>query len=358
MKIGIVTQPLLNNYGGYLQAWALQEQLRKMGHEPITIDYLPPQKSWYKFIFSWCKTIVLKCIDNRKKRQFIKPFKRSEKFHIFLQKNMVLTPIVHCYTSDLVTKFGFDALIVGSDQVWRPCYNKFLEDMFLRFAYNDNIIKIAYAASFGVDNWEYSDTEEKSCRLYAKSFDAISVREESGITLCKKHLGIDAIEVIDPTLLHSKEDYEKLCANIPRIVEPFLAGYILDFSSEKQAFIEKISRQYGLKFRIFSANADAKLSIEDWLAIYRDASYIITDSFHGTIFSIIFHKPFLSITNESRGSSRFNSLLKKLKLGDRLMKISEQKVLSSNIDWCIVDKCIESYRKTATTFLNNHIILS
>ncbi len=354
MKIGIVTQPLIANYGGFLQAWALQEQLRQMGHEPQTIDYLPGATPWYLLVRSWIKTIALLCIGKR--RPFVQrrpAVERIEMFDKFARNNMSLTKRVHSYKSSLVNEYGFDAVITGSDQVWRPIYNKYLQDMFLSFVKKPNIKKIAYAASFGVDNWEFTPEHTKSCGRLAKKLDAISVRESSGVALCKNHLDVDAIEVLDPTLLHGKEDYEKLCADIPKTEAKYLASYVLDLTPEKKAFIEHIAQQQNLPLRIFSAYQNAKLTIEEWLAIYRDAQYVVTDSFHGTVFSILFHKPFLSIVNKRRGASRFYSLLQKLGLENCMVTSIKDVplIVPQAIDWIQMEQKLAQHRLFATHFL-------
>ncbi len=353
MKIGIVTQPLHANYGGFLQAWALQEKLRKMGHDPQTIDYMPdPSLPWYILLRSWIKTLFLRGIG--KTRPFAKRLPAAERmdiFESFVSKHMSLTPRIHSYKSNLVREYNFDAVITGSDQVWRPLYNAHLQDMFLRFVKKPGIKKIAYSCSFGVDNWEFTQEQTEECGNLAKRLDAISVRENSGIALCKTHLGVSAVEVLDPTLLHTKDDYEKLCADIPRAQEPFLASYVLDITPEKQVLIESIAQRHGLPLRIFSAHNNATLSIEEWLAIYRDATYVVTDSFHGTVFSILFHKPFLSIVNENRGASRFHSLVSKFELNNRLLHTLNDKATSETIDWFRVDEKLRQLRLDSTDFI-------
>ncbi len=352
MKIGIVTQPLLNNYGGYLQAWALQEQLRKMGHEPITINYIPARTKWYRYLFSWIKTILLLCIG--KKREFAKvtpPAKRNSVFDSFVNNHLSLTPIVHKYSPKLVEEYGFDAVITGSDQVWRPIYNGYIEDMYLRFVRKEGVKKMAYAASFGVDTWEYTSEQTKKCKRWAQQLNTVSVREESGVKLCKDYLNVDAIEVLDPTLLHTSEDYAKLCADIPCATEPYLASYVLDITPEKQQYIEQKAQEQGLPLRIFSAGKDAELSIEEWLSIFRDAKYVITDSFHGTVFSILFHKPFFSIVNVERGASRFYSLLSKFGLENCLITSLDNTPIEAPTEWVDVNAKLEALRNQSTEFL-------
>ena len=132
MKIGILTQPLKANYGGILQNWALQQVLIKLGHEPITIDLLP-QPSLSRFILSTVKSLILWFIPS-KRRKFVRwHYKRSPLFEKFVENKIKKTDVCHRYSMELVRKYHLDALIVGSDQTWRPLYNKnVLYDMFLR----------------------------------------------------------------------------------------------------------------------------------------------------------------------------------------------------------------------------------
>ncbi len=355
MKIGIVTQPLIANYGGFLQAWALQEILRKMGHSPVTIDYIPQRCSWYIYVLSWCKTIIYYFMG--KPRSFIGPLKRGRFFEEFVKKNISITDRQSCYNNKIIKKYGFEVIVTGSDQVWRPMYNVHIQDMYLRFVKEANVKKLAYAASFGVDNWEYTPEQTKSCAQLANKFVAISVREKSAVDLCGNYLGVDAIEVLDPTLLHSAGDYEKLCIDIPKATEPFLASYVLDYTPEKQVVIDNIAKRYGLNVRFFSAHEDASLSVEEWLAYFRDAEYVVTDSFHGCVFSIIFNKPFIAMTNKGRGETRFLSLLSMLGLGNRLLtSVSAIDKIRQPINWVYVSKKINNLKESSIYFLKQNLI--
>lgn len=353
MRIGIVTLPLVSNYGGYLQAWALQEKLRKMGHDPITVDYrrrLP----WACLLRQWTKTFVLRCIG--KVRPYLEATpQRSNLFANFVSKNIKMTKLVNRYSENLLSKYKLEAIVVGSDQVWRawkvPGF--ILEDYFLRFVKSEKILKVAYAASFGVDEWIYTPSQTKKCSRLAMQFNAISVRENSGVALCKDYLGVEAVEVLDPTLLHTSADYEKLCAGVPVQSESVMLCYILDKTPEKSAYIEKMAQERGLSLREVTAEIGAELSVEQWLAMFRDARFVVTDSFHGTVFSILFHKPFVSIVNSERGATRFYSLLKRFGLEERLMKTLDDSVFFPEIDWSIVDIRLDESRKQSTQFLLN-----
>lgn len=321
MKIGILTQPLLRNYGGILQNYALQTILRRMEHEVYTFDLL--KYTWKDWSIEYIKTIVKKIIGREakfpitptKKKQMEKPLRK------FVHKNIVLTTRVRKITWDLVEKHNLDTLVVGSDQVWRPIYNYSIEDMFFRFADGKEIKKVAYSASFGVDQWEFSPAQTKDCALLAKKIDAISVREASGVELCKKYLGVEATHTLDPTLLLTAEDYNALCKHIQKR-EPFVFAYILDMDEKKVAEIKSFAQAKGLPYFIKSADNDVKDTdtVELWLSYFRDAAFVVTDSFHGSAFSINYNKDFFVFGNANRGNSRFDSLLSLLNLKQRMVE--------------------------------------
>lgn len=309
MKVCIVTQPLHNNYGGVLQNYALQKALRDMGYEPITIDYVGSRPTRIKVLLSGLKTVALCFLG--KKRPFLRINIRNRNNQEFVNKYLNLTRSVSSYNVDIVKGLGAEAVIVGSDQVWRARYNKdTLEDMYLKFLGNHQIKRIAYAASFGVDNMdEYTQEQIIECGKLLEQFDVVTVRESSGVMLCENYFRVKAEQVLDPTFLLKKEDYLKLCANVPIKQSKFLTAYILEQSVEKKNRVESIARNKNLEIVYFSAEANAKLSIEEWLAIFRDAEYIVTDSFHGVVFSIIFNKVFEVEYNANRGNTRVDSLL-------------------------------------------------
>lgn len=311
MKYAILTHPLLNNYGGLLQNYALQQILKKMGQESITVDFLRVVASPLRvYILSWCKNLLCFFIPGKKSRfsRYSTIGRRMKWSESFVERWIYKTKIKTKLSNDDFN--GFDGIIVGSDQVWRPKYVYNIKNYFLNFIKKKNIKRVAYAASFGVDEWEYSKKLTNQCSTLAKKFNAISVRETSGVRLCKEHLDVDATYVLDPTLLLSKDSYCALCKEISVSHEAFLAAYVLDVNDAVRLQCESIAKDRGLQLKFFEAGKNASLTVPEWLAMFRDASYVVTDSFHGTVFSIIFGKEFKCIYNEKRGSARFESLLK------------------------------------------------
>lgn len=328
MKIGIVTQPLKSNYGGILQNWALQQVLKKLGHEPITIDALPRDVTYKYFIVQNILSIIALFIPGKKRRFIPLYMHRPSLFDDFVKKHIVTTETMKVRTSSVLRKYSIDAIIVGSDQVWRPLYNIGCEmDPFLGFAKDFKGIKASYAASFGTEFWEYTEKQTRDCKSLIKNFKKVSVREPSGIDLCKKYLGVEADLVLDPTLLLSKVDYMELIDSTPKYCDkPFLAAYVLNGNDNISQKVKQKAAELNLKPIIFTADCDASLAIEQWLSIFRDADYIITDSFHGSIFSFIFNKDFEYVANNKRGASRF--------------KVIENLLIEKNTD-LLRSKCID-----------------
>ena len=360
MKIGILTQPLRNNYGGLLQAYALKKVLEDLGNEVWILQREAPQ--WYErtrsFLIAPKLKMVMKVILRKPSgltQEESKLISReTDKFvnKYFLNKSPRLLSTLKL--KEYVEENGFDAIVVGSDQVWRPFYNADIRNNFLDFCVgNTAISRIAYAASFGVDTWEFSEKQTEACRRLAPLFDVISVREDSGVELCRKYLGVSATHVLDPTMLLEKDDYVKL---IQEWGEQHSQGnlfcYILDAANKKTTFIDEAKRKTGLTpFRVYPRLAHTKKNVRkkpddciyprvtQWLRAFIDAEMVITDSFHGCVFSIIFNIPFWCIGNPERGNTRFDSLLKLFHLEDRRIGTNVQDMdFKAPVDWYSVNE--------------------
>lgn len=381
MKIGILTQPLIVNYGGLLQNYALQQVLLRAGHEVETIDWYPSYNSLRERLYR-VKRAMLSVFFPEKYPKF--RYQPTEEERKVIQRNtnyFISTYINH--TEKVRSEEGFitkakerkyDAYVVGSDQCWRPRYNAFLSSMFLDFTKGEKTKRIAYAASFGTDQWEFTQEMTSICAPFAQRFDFVSVREDSGVKLCKEHLGVNAVHVLDPTLLLTKEDYIHL---IEAEKEPKAKGtlfnYILDPDTVKSAFINRVAKERGLKsFQVLPkcqaetrTKDDIKNRIEDcvfpgvttWLRAFMDAEMTIVDSFHGMVFSIIFNKPFWVIGNANRGMSRFTSLLKVFHLEERLLDANQLHKVDINrpIDWASVNTILEHKRDECKNLLLTEI---
>lgn len=360
MKIAIITQPLRTNYGGILQNYALQTVLRKLGHEPITIDYDCRYPKW-RWVMGRMKSILM---GTRHHIEF-PHYGRSgqENLNRFIHENIITTKPVKKPTRTKIERLGAEAVVVGSDQVWSPLCNvpiEFMGNMYLDFLEGWKGLRVAYAASFGSSEWQYTADQTRECSRLVQAFDAVSTREKSGVSLCKEYLNKVAVHVLDPTLLLTAEHYERIIGNIKCRYEhkPYLFAYILDMTEEKKEFLENKASDLGLSLYLKGANDDIAWddSIEEWLATIHEASYVVTDSFHGTVFSILFHRPFLSMINNRRGADRFYSLLNLLELSNRAITMANISAAEDiDVDWAKVDSLIKDRKQFSMEFLKSAI---
>lgn len=373
MKIGILTLPLNSNYGGVLQAYALQTVLKRMGHDVLEVE-LKKNLRWqypplWKIPLSFGKRFLFKYIVRRKNQKIL--LERYERKIYPLLVHDILEFISKYIKQFKVDKFidckgKFDVWICGSDQIWRYKYYPFFEsdiaNVYLKFLGDDSCKRIAYAASFGTDNWEYPAKETAECKNWIQKFDAVSVREETGVKLCSTYYDIKAKHVLDPTMLLSKDDYVDLIekSDVPKSTGNLFC-YILDNTDEKMNVVKNIEKQRHLSS--FFMNGDCgnwtedlekriQPPVESWLRAFYDSEFIVTDSFHACVFSILFHKQFLVIGNKERGLARIYSLLSMFGLEDRLtsdtgLDINRMKT----IDYDRVDEILAKHREESRTFL-------
>lgn len=368
----ILSQPLRCNYGCLLQAFALQKVVKNLGFEVVTNStFLKSKrrlsvKKIYNFSLRKAKEVAKIILGyNRLTPQKFKII--SQNTQKFIDK-YINTENIDTITEEQINRF--DIFIVGSDQVFRKQYSP-VTAYFLEALKNINDkIKLAYAASFGTDDLsEWSQEEIEICKTLAPKFKAISVREDSGVEIFKRYFDTTAELVLDPTLLLKKEDYLKtIDEEDSEIKDNILMCYVLDKTPEKTHIINQIKNQIGLDLleimpeETFNKNAKDITkciypSVSKWLAGFRDASFVITDSFHGTVFSIIFNKPFVCIANKERGLSRFTSLLKIFGLENRLIFSPEDlsQELLENIDYNRVNAINHNWQKKSFEFLKNNL---
>ena len=216
----------------------------------------------------------------------------------------------------------FDAIIVGSDQIWRPKYfirlwgGKF-SNAFLDFTSSWNVRRIAYAVSFGSNELEIPIAQIDLLSKLCDNFYSISVREKDGLELCSRYLSVHAEQVLDPTLLLNMTDYLSISrGHRENNTYTQLFCYVLDRNDEINDLIEIVSKNKGVPPFFFNNNniqdnieSRVYKTVERWIQSFVEAEFIITDSYHACVFSILFQKPFVVLGNKNRGLSRFSSLL-------------------------------------------------
>ena len=356
MKIALLNLPYDNNYGGNLQRYALMKVLQDMGHDVTHLNlrfhyHLP----WYKKFYVYSKRIILKYIFGRNIRINQERYsqqnyeKQCSVTEPFYQKYIKHTePITNL--KQLRQYQDFDAYMVGSDQVWRKrIAGRYLKSMFLDFLRKDAKAKrIAYGVSLGVAENELNEKEIKQLSELYRRFDAVSVREDSALNLLQQYGWTEphGVQVLDPTMFLSKKDYMQLISNAPTVPSKGnLFCYILDKTGEKSLLIKQKAEELHLKPFELGLSDDKPASIEQWLRSFADSEYVITDSYHGLVFSIVFNKPFYLIRNMFRGNARFDSLL-------NLISLSKK---DDSPNWSY-NNCVIPARDKSLTFLRKNLV--
>lgn len=376
MKIAILTLPLHTNYGGILQCYALQTVLERMGHKVFVIEQKikPARLPLHLMPFCYGKRILRNLIGHKFPIFYEQKYNRIQSA-IRQNTDIFISRYIHIKKYKSFSDIGedeYDAIVVGSDQVWRPIYfgASKIENAYLKFAERWNIKRVSYAASFGTNEWEYTQEQTYECGRLLKKFDAVSVREYSATLSCKQYFGVDAQQVLDPTLLLKKEDYINLCeaTNIPKSKGNLLCC-ILDETDEKKELVRHIADEKGLTpfnvtAKIYDENAPLNERIqpplEQWLRGFCDADVVVTDSFHACVFSIIFQKQFIVLGNKQRGLDRFSSWLTFLSLEERMINSFYDNniwrlVLSKNINYTDIKQKLDAERLRSLAFLNKNI---
>jgi len=363
MKIGVLTVPFNNNYGGYLQTYALMNVLKSFNCDVELIYRRNNKIRFNALLMGFVKNCIKFCIG----RDIISLFPNQEKAYTLKGGDML--SFVNKYISPKSRPFynskkmnqyineNYDVVVVGSDQVWRPEYVSNIQDFFL-CGVNSNVRKIAYAASFGCSNPKYNEMERAVCGKSLKNFNAVGLRENSGPMVIKKMgWNCESKLVLDPTLLLTKNDYESILTKDPSLSMGKIFLYLLDKSNKKIVDMISENTNLGTYYIIDPDNWKSPSykmpAVEDWLKGIRDAEMVLTDSFHGMVFAILFNKPFWVFVNKERGATRFQSLLSLLGLEKRMVSQEDFERCDWNdcINWDDVGKSLHLLRQNSFTFL-------
>lgn len=361
MRVGIITYHRSNNYGAQLQAYAMIKALKRLGHQAEVIDCNDIGDGK---IFHWNFNSVRGFIGsfrNNVLSVFTEPH-RKELFREFVDSYIPKSK--KCYDPDSLTDIvnQYDYVITGSDQVWHPQICEGKTFFFLDFSIPSEK-KVAYAPSFGVD--DYSESEALKYMPLIKGIGHLSVREATGNKIMEKHLGYNVKEVVDPTILLEKEDWESL-ASEPKYEKYLFYFTILNEPKGADDFVREMAARQGLKVvRIGTVRdilkpgfTNARVSgPKDFLGIVRNAEMVVTSSFHGLVFSILFHKKFVCLLNDNERNSRLKDLANKLGLNNRLIsnirQFNEASLLP--INYYEVDQKLDKMRGDSLNFLQDAI---
>jgi hypothetical protein len=322
MKVGILTLSFLHNYGTLLQAYALRRVIEKRGHQATVINFYPEGCLINNKPFVWNKGLRKFAKSLVHLLHFRSLTSRYARFEEFKNTYLNLTPRFSS-PSDVKPE-GLNAVVCGSDQVWNAAKGI---DSFWLLDFVKKSRKVAYGPSFG--GCHIHDSAIPVFKKYLPEFDSLSCRERDGVEIIKNMTGIEAELVLDPTLLIEPAEWNKLCS--PRLIKD---DYILVYSIEESpAFFDLISsvkKKLNLPVILLSRGASINryphidkiirdAGPSEFLSLFRYASFICTNSFHGIAYSINFQKPFLA-THHTTENSRLSSLLQLLNLTTRQLK--------------------------------------
>lgn len=376
MKVAIVTLPLHTNYGGLLQAYALKSCLEELGHEATVLDKEEkmPVPKLYKAPFVYVRRMLGRLVKGADAPEVFRErrFKTELPVVGFNTKvfidNHINPRVLRSFAQ--IGRDEYDAFVVGSDQVWRPRYFPGVEDAFLAFAKGWDVKRVSYAASFGTDELEFENPLLQQCTDLLQHFDAVSVREESGVRMCSEWFDRDdARHVLDPVMLLDVKRYHELASEaVHHPAKGKLVTYILDKDAHKQSVADFISSVSGLEIHDISVcpyDKEVPLenrivpSLEQWMAGFADAEFIVTDSFHGCVLAILLHKRFVVVGNSSRGLSRMQSLVDMFGLDQRLVQgidpEDDGEFFLSDPDWETVEAILAEKREECMEFLKNNL---
>lgn len=334
MKISILTHPLGVNYGGILQAFALCKYVQSLGHEVSVLNRNADMPFGKRMIKAIMVSLQHPRYNNPRYRHLV----RFVKQHIPYTKPLY----TKVQMTDFVRKNNIQVAIVGSDQVWRAGFAmNYGYDYFLDFVPKD-VAKLSYAASFGLSEWEYTEEQTGKIQQLVNGFKAVSVREDEGVNLCRKYMGVNAEHVLDPTMLLRAEDYFPITS--PRIEpEDYVFVYWLGSAEERQKAIIQAKIKNKKLVNISLRGSEPLMPVEDWLSYIKYADHVVTDSFHGCVFSILFGKQFTICSNDSGGYGRLRSLFTMLGIDP-----SDDE----NINYKSVYERLEIYRRNSYAFID------
>ncbi|SFB69767.1 Polysaccharide pyruvyl transferase [Zunongwangia mangrovi] len=382
-KIGIITISRTNNYGAELQAYALQRKLRDLGYDAELIDYLyykhkdhkptglsqplikQDTKSKFKNFLMYRvispliegSSVFSAAIENRKKNFY--------RFHAN-GKTRYSKDQYRSYEELYKMSFEYDIYMVGSDQVWNPGTGTSLSPYFLDFA-PKNKLKVTYASSFGVS--QIPESLHAKYRDFFNNLDFIGVREKQGVALVEQLSGKQAKQVLDPTLLLSKDDWSRVINEDNKNSLPkgdYILVYKLHESDELVQKAYELKRKFNCEIYNLCKRAYANKKIEgiyniedggpsEFIALFQNAKFVLTTSFHGTAFSVNFNIPFFAVLRPNKANnSRITNFLEMLHLSDRIVwegGENDNWELSENINFSEPNRLLNEFRNDSMEYL-------
>ena len=344
-KIATITFHWAVNYGAVLQAYALQKYLLLRGVQTQIIDYVPRRSQLGRIFFA----------IKKRDRLF---FKKRKRLRDFCEQELKMSKKTYRSNRALFDCADhYDAVICGSDQIWNENFTNGAEgkptfSYYLNFV-GKNTKKIAYAVSFGTT--KLAEHTQKNIAPHVKAFDRIAVRENSGKEILKE-LGVNATVTVDPTLLLTSDIYESLFENRNFAPANKVFSYILhDGQITAQKVCRLVQRHFGEKEQ---DGCELSIDLRQWLHDLAKSEFVVTNSFHGSVFALIFHRPFVVLPVENSGmNDRIQTLMSAFGLCDRIVtsEAEAQAVLQKPIDWETVDTRLLDLRANSEQYLSEVI---
>lgn len=367
MKIGIVSIHSAHNYGSVLQAYALQEELKKFSDDVEIINYRPKYfEEKYKMfsigIYSNYKGIFNKIIHLAWRTLMIKSrYTKYKKFENYIKNRYNLTKKYSTYEELKKENFDYDAVFCGSDQIWNTDITEGFDKTFYLGFCDNKVIKASYAASVARKEIDYKYEEEY--KKYISRLDFIALREESSKDIIQKYTEKPVMVTVDPTLLHKKEKWDEIAKESKlNLEDKYILVYVLEDNKEMVKIVNNIAEYLGLKVisvskkkRFNNETILSDVGPEDFVKLFKNAEFVITNSFHGTVFSLLYEKKNCIIPHKTRGT-RMIDLMKKVGLENRIISdYSELNLIEINkdIDYNLVNQKIENERKIAEEYIRN-----
>lgn len=361
MKVGILTFHFACNYGAVLQCYALQKYLMSRGHEVYVMDYRPDAVAggyrWFDIRRFWGsdpvkfyrKTVSeLGVIADRRRRYTA--------FDDFVRNHLPLTPSIRSLADAEAVAKGFDLIVVGSDQVWNPRITGGVDPVYWG-GFTEGVVPMASYAASMEDG--FSDEVKMAVKKYLPSFRAISVREEALKSSLDEILpDADVRTAVDPTLLADAGIWD-VFADCLKPEDPYVLFYQVRRSPEAWATARALADSRGLRLLCLSAKVELEnspevisSSPEEFVSLFRNASYVVTTSFHGTVFSILFRKPFACVDVHDGKGTRQEGLLKALGLSGRMVAHGNLEGLPG-IDWDDVAGRLSALRHSSEEYIKS-----
>lgn len=388
MKIGIVTYVKCDNYGAELQAYAMQYVYNKLGYDAEILDLEKQNKD----IASSLSTIIPAVVNRFKTYGLKAPYKilqlvwdviqrkkakkqfaveiqeKHELYTRFFNEKIKHSPKYYTLKSVYTEDMPYDVYVAGSDQIWNYMHTDFLDVYFLEFANRFKAKKIAYAASLSVP--DIPARLQAEYKKYFENMDYIGVRELNGKDIVEKYSDKKATVVLDPTLLIRKEEWREHVANEIMKNEKYVLIYTLSGSKYIRNLAKSIAKRIGDGCKVVNIKSDFRpekndgiehlyqVGPKEWVGLIMNAAYMVTDSFHGTAFSINFNIPFTTLLNPSSNmNSRALSILEITGLKDRIIYDDGSNLLPETltVDYERVNPIIDEWRKKSENYIHESL---